>query len=87
METSPALDGVYRLIGFCMKRALTEKFRRTNNRFLEAALYYLLLLILIVDLYFVLFMLCLSAQKCAYWEKFSLVLVVAKLECPLLLFQ
>ena len=46
-------------------RAFTKKFRRPTNRFLQVSLY-LLLLILIVDSYFPLFMiLCVSPQKCA----------------------
>ena len=47
-------------------RAFTEKLRRPNNIFLQVALY-LLLVILIVDSYFALFMgLFFSAQKCAH---------------------
>ena len=47
-------------------RAFTEKFRRSINRFLQVALCFSLL-ILIVDSYFALFMrLCLSAQECAH---------------------
>ena len=47
-------------------RMFTEKFRRPNNKFLQVSLYFLLLL-LIVDSYFTLFMrLCLSAQECAH---------------------
>ena len=54
------------LIGFYIERAFTKKFLRPTNRFLQIVLY-LLLLILIDDLYFVLFMrLCFSAQKCAH---------------------
>ena len=46
-------------------RTFTDKFRRPINRFLQVALYFLLL-ILIVDSYFALFMrLCLSGQECA----------------------
>ena len=63
-------------------RAFTEKFRRPTNRCLQVALYFLLV-VLIVESYFVLFMkLCLIAQEYAHqWQKFFLVLVVAKLEC------
>ena len=65
VETSPAFYGVDCLIAFYIERSFTEKFRRPTNRFLQGALY-LLLLILIVDSYFLLFIgLCLSAQKCA----------------------
>ena len=47
-------------------RAFTDKFRRPINRFLQVALYFLLL-ILIIDSYFALFMrLCLSGQECAH---------------------
>ena len=47
-------------------RVFTDKFRRPINRFFQVSLYFLLL-ILVVDLYFVLFMrLCLSAQECAH---------------------
>ena len=47
-------------------RALTDKFRRSINRFFQVALYFLLL-ILTVDSYFILFLrLCLSAQECAH---------------------
>ena len=49
-----------------MERAFTEKFRRLTNRFLQVVLY-LLLLLLIVDSNFVLFLrLFLSAQKCGH---------------------
>ena len=63
-------------------RAFTEKFRRPTNRCLQVALYFLLV-VLVVDSYFALFMkLCLSAQEYAHLrQKFFLVLVVAKLEC------
>ena len=44
----------------------TDKFRRSTNRFFQASLCFLLL-ILTVDSYFVLFMrLCFSAQECAH---------------------
>ena len=47
-------------------RVFSEKFRRPTNIFLQVVLYFLLL-ILIVDSYFVLFMrLCLSVQECAH---------------------
>ena len=47
-------------------QAFTDKFRRPVNRFLQVALYFLLL-ILKVDSYFSLFMrLCLSGQECAH---------------------
>ena len=47
-------------------RVFTEKFRRPINRSLQVALYFLLLT-LIVDSYFALFMwFCLSAQECAH---------------------
>ena len=47
-------------------RVFTDKFRRPINRFLQVTLYFLLL-ILIVDSYFALFLrLCLSAQECAH---------------------
>ena len=47
-------------------RAFTDKFRRPINRFLQVALYFLLL-ILILDSYFALFMrLCLSGQECVH---------------------
>ena len=66
METSPSFYSVDHLNGFYMEWAFTEKFRRPTNRFLLAALN-LLWLLLIVDLYFVLFMgLCLSAQECVH---------------------
>ena len=54
------------LIACSAVRAFTDKFHRPINRFLQAALYFLLL-ILIVDSYFPLFMrLCLSGQDCAH---------------------
>ena len=66
VQTNPAFYGVDRLIDFYMKQMFTEKFRRPINRFLEVVLY-LLLLILIVDSYFIsLIRLCLSVQKCAH---------------------
>ena len=47
-------------------RAFTDKFRRPINRYLQVALYFLLL-ILIVDSYCAIFMrLCLSGQECAH---------------------
>ena len=47
-------------------RSFTDMFRRPINRFLQAALHFLVL-ILIVDSYFALFMrLCLSGQECAH---------------------
>ena len=47
-------------------RVFTDKFRRPINKFLQVALYFLLL-ILIVDSYFALFMrLCRSGQECAH---------------------
>ena len=47
-------------------RAFTDKFRRPINRFLQVALYFLLL-ILIVDSYFALFIgLCPSGLECAH---------------------
>ena len=47
-------------------RAFTNKLRRSTSRFFQVALCFLLL-ILIVDLYFVLFMrLCFSVQGCAH---------------------
>ena len=47
-------------------RAFTEKFRRPSNRFLQVALYFVLL-ILIVDSYFASFLrLFLSAQECTH---------------------
>ena len=47
-------------------RVFTEKLRRPINRSLQVALYFLLLT-LIVDSYFALFMrFCLSAQECAH---------------------
>ena len=46
-------------------RAFTDKFCRSTNRFFQAAIYFLLL-VLTVDSYFLLFMrLCFSAQECA----------------------
>ena len=47
-------------------QALTYKFRRSINRFLQVKLYFLLL-VLTIDSYFVLFMrLCFSAQERAH---------------------
>ena len=54
------------LIVFSVVRAFTDKFCRPINRFLQVVLYFLLI-ILIVDSCFALFMrLCLSAQECAH---------------------
>ena len=47
-------------------QAFTDTFRRPINKFVQVALYFLLL-ILIVDSYFALFLrLCLSGQECAH---------------------
>ena len=54
------------LIVLSVVRAFTDKFCRPINRFLQVVLYFLLI-ILIVDSCFALFMrLCLSAQECAH---------------------
>ena len=66
-------------------RAFTEKLCRPTNRFLQVALYFLLL-ILIVDWCFELFMRI--TKECDHqMGKICLVLVAVKLECLLIPFQ
>ena len=57
---------IFKASTLIVRSAFTDKFRRTINKFSQVALYFLLL-ILIVDSCFALFMrLCLSAQECAH---------------------